>query len=234
MTAKMKFRLSVDLAMTILLVPLMVFQVTGQTLHEYLGMAMILLFVIHNILNRRWYGSLLKGKYTPLRIFQTAVNLALLCVMLLLAWSGIVMSESAFSFLHLQVKGMARARLVHLCCAYWGLVLMSVHIGLHGGMAVGLARQAAGGKKRPAAALILRVLGAVAAIYGAVCFYRQNIASYLFLRTQFAFLDFESPAVLVFAENIAMMFFWIFAAYYAAKALAAVSAAKTKKKDSGE
>jgi hypothetical protein len=230
MTAKMKLKMTADILMTALLPVLMAFQVTGQTLHEYLGAAMILLFVIHNALNARWYGSLLKGKYTPVRLFQTLLNLALLCVVILLAWSGIVMSDSAFSFLHLQAAGMSRARLVHLCCAYWGFVLMSAHIGLHWGLAAAAARQAAGAEEiRPAA--VLRVFGAAAALYGAVCFYRQNILSYMFLTVQFAFLDFDKNAALVFIENAAMMVFWGGAAFYAAKALARTGRHSLQKKE---
>ena len=55
----------VDAAMTILLLLLMAYQVTGEAAHEWIGMAMTVLVIIHQILNRRWYAALFRGKYNP-------------------------------------------------------------------------------------------------------------------------------------------------------------------------
>ena len=48
----------VDAAMTVLLLCLMAYQVTGEMPHEWIGMGMTVLVVIHQILNRKWYGVL--------------------------------------------------------------------------------------------------------------------------------------------------------------------------------
>ncbi len=55
----------VDAAMTVLLLLLMAYQVTGEMAHEWIGMGMTVLVIIHQILNRKWYGALFKGKYNP-------------------------------------------------------------------------------------------------------------------------------------------------------------------------
>ena len=68
----------VDVALTVLLLCLMAYQVTGEKLHEWLGIAMTVLVIIHQTLNAKWYGALFKGKYHAARILQTAVNLLLL------------------------------------------------------------------------------------------------------------------------------------------------------------
>ena len=47
----------VDAAMTVLLLCLMAYQVTGEALHEWIGMGMTGLVIIHQILNRKWYGA---------------------------------------------------------------------------------------------------------------------------------------------------------------------------------
>lgn len=110
--------------MTVLLLLLMAFQVTGDRLHEWFGAGMLLLFILHNILNIKWYGNIFKGKYTPLRIFQTAVNIAVLGAMLCLGFGGVVMSRHVFAAL--PVNGpMATARSMHLSASYWGFVLMA-------------------------------------------------------------------------------------------------------------
>ena len=76
MKAKMKIKRGIDFLMTVLLLLLMSYQITGQKLHEWFGTGMLVLFLLHNILNIRWYGSLFKGKYTLLRAMQTLINLA--------------------------------------------------------------------------------------------------------------------------------------------------------------
>ena len=49
----------VDAAMTVLLLCLMAYQVTGEMAHEWTGVSMAVLVIIHQILNRKWYGAAL-------------------------------------------------------------------------------------------------------------------------------------------------------------------------------
>lgn len=79
---------SVDVCMTVLLLFLMAYQVTGEVLHEWIGMGMTVLVIIHQILNRKWYGALFKGKYNPYRIVTTVIN-----AILLLAWDSRLSAE---------------------------------------------------------------------------------------------------------------------------------------------
>lgn len=58
----------VDACMTVLLLLLMAYPVTGETLHEWFGVGMTVLLIVHHILNRKWYGALFKGRYNPYRI----------------------------------------------------------------------------------------------------------------------------------------------------------------------
>ena len=69
----------VDAVMTVLLMLLMAYQVTGEVLHEWIGAGMTVLVIIHQILNRRWYGRLFKGRYNAYRVLAAAVNVLLLC-----------------------------------------------------------------------------------------------------------------------------------------------------------
>ncbi len=52
----------VDAAMTVLLLFLMAFQVTGEMAHEWIGIGMTVLVIVHQILNRKWYGA---GLFCP-------------------------------------------------------------------------------------------------------------------------------------------------------------------------
>lgn len=121
-----------DCLMVVLLPLLMAYSMIGESIHEWLGIATLLLFLGHHALNWRWYRSLPRRKWSPVRMFQTAVNTALLLVMAGLAVSGIIMSRYVFSFLPVQ-SGRSFARTLHMLSAYWGFCTMSLHLGLHWG-----------------------------------------------------------------------------------------------------
>ena len=90
----------VDVFMLILLLCLMSYQVTGGEKHEWTGILMTLSVIVHQILNRRWYAALFKGRYNAYRSLTTAVNLLLLASMLVTAFCGMSMSEYAVPFLY--------------------------------------------------------------------------------------------------------------------------------------
>jgi hypothetical protein len=230
MKPKLIFKLSVDFAMTVLLLMQMAFQVIGQEAHEWTGTGMFVLFLIHNILNINWYRNLLKGTYTSIRIFQTVINLLIFAALIALSISGIIMSSYVFGFLHIP-GGMAFARILHLAVSYWAFVLMSMHLGLHWGMIITLFQKNAGHIALfKGFTFIPKGIAFAVAVYGAWNFFKADILSYMFLRSQFAFFDFEKNAFAVFSEHIAMMGLWICAAYYIVKLLKKIPDTKKPKK----
>lgn len=119
-----------------------------------------------------------------------------------------------------------------MAASYWGFVLMSIHLGMHWGVITGMFRRLLKGRKMPVAAVWgLWLVAAVIAGYGLVCFIQKDIVSYMFLKNQFVFLDFEQGAVSVFAEYIAMMGFWIFASFYMIRGIGRISGKHSKGKE---
>lgn len=231
MKPKMKIKMGIDVSMTVLLLLLMAYQITGQELHEWIGAGMLVLFLLHNILNIRWYGNLFKGKYTLLRVTQVIINLSVLASMLCLGFSGIVMSRHVFA--ELPIHGpMATARTMHLAASYWGFVLMSIHLGFHWSMILGMFGRLWNGKKMPAVFVwLMRLIAVFIAGYGAYCFHKNNIAPYMFLKQEFVFFDFEQSAASVFAEYISMMGLWIFVSFYAVKGIRKITSLKKERKE---
>ena len=70
MNRKLIVKIGIDLCMTVSLLLLMPYSLLGETAHEWIGMAMFLLFIVHHVLNRRWLASMTRGRYTPLRMVQ--------------------------------------------------------------------------------------------------------------------------------------------------------------------
>lgn len=219
MKPKIMLKMSVDLMMTVLLLCLMAYMLIGETAHEWMGAAMFVLFILHHVLNWRWYKNLAKGKYSAVRVLQTAVNVLVLFSMLGLMVSGIMLSREVFAFLPISGR-MRFARTLHMLAAYWGFILMSVHLGLHWGMVMGLIRKL-GGAKRPSRVRVwvLRLLALAVCCYGVYAFVKNDIVTYLFMQNQFVFFDMEQPLPFFFAEYLSMMGLWICIAYYADKLL---------------
>lgn len=145
---------------------------------------------------------------------MTVINLALLVAMLCLMGSGIMMSRHVFSFLSVS-SGMGTARLVHMAACYWGFVLMSLHLGLHWGMMMTKMRQSLRitGSSR-IRTVILRIVAAVVAVYGAYVFISRNLITYMLLQTQFVFLDFGESPIFFYIEYLAMAGLFVWIAYY--------------------
>ena len=97
---------------------------------------------------------------------------------------------------------------------------MGVHLGLHWGMMMGLARRAAGIRKPSTVRTwLMRAAAALLAAYGLYAFINNDIASYMLLRTQFVFFNMEQPLALFFLEYLGMMGLWAAVAYYAGRLL---------------
>ena len=206
MNTKAKIKWTLDVLMTAALFFLMGYQFWGETAHEWIGAGMLVLFVVHQVLNRSWYKNLFRGRYTPMRTLQCLVNVLTLAAMLALMYSGITMSRHVFAFLPIR-GGLMLARRLHL--------LMSLHLGLHWGVVCRLAAKKRSPKRKyQAAGLIISLL---IAVYGVRVFIKRNFLTYLFLRSEFVFLDYEEPKLKFFLDCLALMGLCVFAAHYGAK-----------------
>jgi len=197
--AKKSLKLAVDGTLCVLLLCLMAYPVTGEVWHEWIGIAMTVLLIVHHGLNACWYASLFRGRYNAYRILVTVVNTALLASIALTALCGMSMSAHALPFLY-GLLPVAFARRIHLALSYWSFLLMGLHLGLH------LPAMTAGIRPGRAARIVLNLLFAGVAGFGLYAFVRNGIPGYLFFRTPFAFFDYGKPALLVFAENVAELF----------------------------
>ncbi len=82
MKPKMIAKICVDISMTIALLLLMPYELVGQAAHEWIGIGIFILFIVHHILNGKWSRNLRKGTYTPLRIWQTILVIFVLASMI--------------------------------------------------------------------------------------------------------------------------------------------------------
>lgn len=201
-------RIAVDLAMTLVLLLLMTYERIGQGTHEWLGVGLFVLFILHHVLNRRWIQNIPKGRYTAERCLKTVLDSMILVSMLGSMVSGVILSQTVFSFLPIH-GGRSFARYLHMLSAYWGYVLMGLHLGLHWRVFVRLA-----GRKLPQSRVrswAVRAVGALIALYGVFAVVRRELPEYMLLKTHFVFFDYGEPLALFLLDYLAIMglFVWV-------------------------
>jgi hypothetical protein len=151
--------------------------------------------------------------------------------MLALMVSGIMLSRHVFRFLSIT-GGMSFSRTLHLLAAYWGFVLMALHLGLHWSMIMGMVKKAAGTSVSTKTGVIaLRATAMLIAMYGIYAFAKHDIVSYLFLRKLFVFFDYDQSAISFFADYLAMMGLCVFLAHYGTKLTRKLSSGKGMRKE---
>ena len=203
MKTKRVFKYVIDIVMTLALLCLIAYQVTGEALHEWIGIGMTVLLIVHHILNIKWYGALFKGKYNAYRILSTVTNTLLFASIALTAFCGMSMSNHAVPFLY-GMSDMVFARTTHLALSFWSFILTGFHLGLH------LPAITAKVKPNKAVNIFCTVFFTVLAGAGLWQFIRNGIPDYIFFKTHFAFLDYDKAAALVFLENLEIEFFFAF------------------------
>ena len=203
--------------MTVMFLFLMSYSLIGESLHEWLGIGMFALFILHHILNHKWSSRLFKGKYTPYRILQTVLVALALVSMLGSMVSGVVLSRNVLSFL-LITGGQSWARTLHMLSAYWGFTFISLHLGLHWNMMMGMASRL-WKKKSAVRSWGVRTVGVLIAGYGIYAFLKREIGRYMFLKNQFVFLDFNEPIIFFIFDYIAVMGLCVFIGHYFAETL---------------
>ena len=205
-----KFRISLDITMTILSIILMGgnYLFPADLVHEILGVALFVLWAVHIALNRHWYGAIFRGKYNPYRVMQTVINCCILICTIFLMISGIILSNHIFTFLNIQ-GGLGFARIAHLLASHWYYLFMSLHIGLHVGRLF----------QNVTAKIIPRIILALICAYGIYAFIARGVWKYLILRQQFFFFDLDRGYILFAIDYISIIILFATLSQLLAKSL---------------
>lgn len=147
--------------------------------HGIFGAALFALFVLHHILNGGFYRSALRGKYNSMRILLSATVWLLFALMILMAFSAIMMSGAVFTFSSINMTSWSRP--LHTFSCSWGFLVMGFHLGLHLHSKLGKLEAAANGKKS-ARFVILQILWILIFALGILCIVHSRLYIYLFWR----------------------------------------------------
>lgn len=189
---KLNNRKKLDVLMAILMIAVMSYQAAGNLFHEAAGVILLVLFIIHNILNRSWYKNILGGKYAGFRNMMLMINLLTLICMSVAMGTGIYLSQSIFE----PLLGMREAYLIrpwHVAAGAWGMILVPFHGGIH--------IRIPGEKKA-----LYGLGGILCAVFGIWAFFALDMPNRLILRDTGMYWRYSG--ILLFAANAFMMAFF--------------------------
>lgn len=176
----LRARRALDFAMFALVLASFAYRLIESTAHEVVGFALLALSVLHGLLNRRWFQTLARARYTGPRRLMTAVNALLLAAALTLFASGLLSSRL------LGIRADLVPHWLHPAAAWWFLILMSVHLGLHGRLILGQLRIAA-----PTGRALVRIAAFGLAAYGVPASFERSVLSRLCAQYSFDEWDFD-------------------------------------------
>ena len=185
-------------------------RVTGVFVHEVLGLAYCIGALFHALEHAGWFFNWRQGTWGLRRIISTAVNAALALGFTIVLITGVCLSPDVFSFLNLPSDMFVRQ--LHSQTAYWLLVVVGLHMGLH---AEGCWRRLKA-ERGKAWAWALAVLTVTVGIVG---FLDRMLFQKLFLGFSFDFWDPARPVLLYFVLYAASLLAVSLAVYAASTVL---------------
>ena len=184
-------KIFVDILMYFLFIILMGHHITENFIHEVLGTILLVLFIIHHILNIRYFKTIFKGKYNTKRTIILILDILLFFSMIGIIISAINISSEVFAFLEIPTKIWGRK--LHMLSTSWGFVFMSMHVGMHLSQLINNLRKKI---KVSRFEYVYYLLLGLILVYGIYSFIKLNFISDMFLLNAFKYYDFgESPVV---------------------------------------
>ena len=196
-----------DTVMLLLLLLLMADRHTGNMAHEWLGVLLLTVILLHAWLNRTWFSTVRKGKYTLSRSIHLILNGLLFIFMAGTLASAVVISQTVFAFA--GFRGELSFRTMHVFCAHWSFLLSAMHLGLYGRRfcrtLVSQAPHLCSEKNR----YLFFGLGATVSAYGVHAFQQRELIYSLTMRS--SFMPWSENAALFLLDYSAIFFLgvWI-------------------------
>lgn len=193
-------RMFLDILMFILMLILMGPHITDNIIHEILGVTTFILFIIHHILNVRYYKNIFKGKYNFMRTFILIIDIALFIAILGMMISSVIISSDFFAFLNIPTSSFGRN--LHMVSTAWSFILMAMHVGLHlNAMVYKIKNKLKSSNFEYVSYLLLIVI----LIYGIYSFIKHKLWEDMFLLIHFKFFDYDQNPIIFYLEMLSIV-----------------------------
>ena len=114
-------KIIVDILLFILMIVQYSRQYLNPTIHEIIGICLIVLVIFHLYFNRRYLKGIRKGKYNRKRSLMLIINIAFMIVFMLTCILGLLSSQI------IHMNNLTTIYL-HKILAYLGIVLLGLHL----------------------------------------------------------------------------------------------------------
>lgn len=142
MKNKVHKKIAFDAVLAFTWIALMLYALTGSFLHEWVGLISFALILIHLAVNANWIVQTTKrfraSAFTKTK-YKYILNIGLLFLTLFTGISGILISTEIFPWINVGDRPVLV--FLHHLSAYVTMILISVHIGLHGEMILAVCRK---------------------------------------------------------------------------------------------
>lgn len=185
----------------------------GNPSHEWAGISMFMLLIVHNAFHRRWFASLAQEPRAKRGKFNIALTLALLAGMLALLGTSMVISETLFAGLRLDDDFTLRR--VHAGIAYWLLIVVAIHLGLRWPLLIAVASKLFGFRESNAVrTAVLRLAAAGIALQGVFSVLALNLPARLLFQISLDWWNFEESVAAFFLHCMAVAGLCMFLTHY--------------------
>lgn len=211
---RLQKKLALDGLMLSLILVEFAYEFTGSTIHELLGLGLLGLFLVHGGWNWAWFRSLFKGRHHGIRRASQTVNALLLASALVMLVSGIVNADLLFRVTGVEPDWIPRE--IHTAAAYWFLILMAAHLGLHWNLVMHEAgRLTRLGGPSPAQRTVAGVLAAVVAVAGAHASVERSLYARLIACYSFGERHLDESVIDLLVQYLTIVGLYSSVAYYA-------------------
>lgn len=200
-----------DSVMTILLVSLMGFHLWGEVIHEWLGIAFLLLVLQHNLLNTYWFKAIFQGASDSFRMLKLTSNALLFGLLIAAIISGVMLSQYVMPDLIIH-NASDLVRKTHMTSVHWLQIIIAVHLGIHWKMLANFLAQLC--HIRSDSLLATQLLPGIylaLSFYGLYVFIVREMLPYLLLQVDYAFFNFEEPKLLFYFDYLTVIILFAYA-----------------------
>ncbi|WP_457584826.1 DUF4405 domain-containing protein [Ensifer canadensis] len=195
-------------------------------------MALFALVIGHNVLNRRWYGNVQKGRRDVVRTFNIFTIMCLAIAMLVMLATSLLISRDLFAFMALD--GAFAVREIHMFAGYWTVLIIAIHLGTRWMVVMNTVRSTFGFSSPNAArTMALRAAAMAIAIWGVRSSLEMAFVSKLMLTYSLDMWDFNESMVGFFSNYASIVGLYAALVHYGVGLLGAVRAGRRQNRQRG-
>ncbi|NSZ65468.1 DUF4405 domain-containing protein [Agrobacterium tumefaciens] len=209
-----RLRLLLDFLAVALIIACLAYWWLDNLSHELFGTALLVLVIVHNVFNRRWYGGVTKRKVDATRIVNLVTIFCLAIGMTVMLVTSLLVSRDLFPFTALS--GAFAVREIHMFAGYWVLLIIAIHLGTRWGVVMktiqSTLRLASPSTLRT---MVLRAMALAIAIWGVKSSFEMAFGTKLMLNYSLDMWDFSENTVGFFIGYASIVGLYVAIAHYA-------------------